>query len=307
MSDKQLRSLPVPVPPVDEQKRIVAKLEELRPLVEKYREYETRLTELNDSLAPSLKKSILQYAIQGKLVPQDPNDVPASVLLDRICEEKQRLVKERMIKKGKKETKIYSKDGKWYEYDGNAESEIQVPFDIPDSWSYTRLLSIVQQISDGTHRTPKYVASGIPFVSVKDISQGYLDFSNVKYISQVEHEELIKRCAPSRDDILICRIGTLGKALRVDTDVEFSIFVSLGLIRLVLNDMIDYVVISINSPLGTNWIDSVKVGGESHAYKINLGDLPQLLIPIPPIEEQRRIITKLNELLPLVDRCANQS
>ena len=178
----------------------------------------------------------------------------------------------------------------------------EIPFEIPESWEWVRLGTLAQLISDGTHKTPHYVDSGIPFLSVQNISKGYFDLTKIKYITEEEHQKLIERVKPKINDILICRIGTLGKAIKITVDFEFSIFVSLGLIRLIDTTLIDFIITAINSPLGLKWIDENKVGGGTHTYKINLVDLPNMLIPIPPIAEQHRIVAKIEELLPYIER-----
>ena len=169
-------------------------------------------------------------------------------------------------------------------------SKEELPFDIPANWEWIRLNDLCKSISDGTHKTPHYVEEGVPFVSVKDISSGYLSFEDTKFITEAEHKELIRRCKPERDDILICRIGTLGKAITIDTDKEFSIFVSLGLIKPIIKDMSKYLALVINSGYGFSWIQRVKVGGGTHTFKINLDDLRLMPIPLPPLEEQKRIV-----------------
>ena len=146
----------------------------------------------------------------------------------------------------------------------------EVPFDIPDSWEWVRLGSILSVISDGTHKTPHYVSDGIPFLSVQNISSGKFDFTKIKYITQEEHQKLIERIKPQKDDILFCRIGTLGKAIKCTLDFEFSIFVSLGLLRLIDVSLTDYLVFAINSPLGDKWIHDNKVGGGTHTYQCTL-------------------------------------
>ena len=283
-----LKAMPVPIPPLAEQKRIVAKIEELLPKVEQYGKAQEELNKLNEELPERLKKSILQEAIEGRLVPQDPNDEPASVLLAKIREEKQQLVKEGKLKKKDLEEKPISED--------------EIPFAIPDSWEWVRLSSLLQLISDGTHKTPNYVPIGIPFLSVQNISSGKLTMDKIKYISEEEHNLLIKRVKPALGDILICRIGTLGKALKIYWDFEFSIFVSLGLLRPVNERLTDYIVFCINSPLGFNWIQNHKVGGGTHTYKINLGDMPNMLIPIPPFPEQKRIKLKIEQIFAEIDK-----
>lgn len=151
--------------------------------------------------AQQLKNSILQEAIEGRLVPQDPNDEPASVLLERIREEKKRLVKEGKLKKKDLEETPISEDEKL--------------FDIPESWEWVRMKSLISVISDGTHKTPNYKEHGIPFLSVQNISSGILSLDKVKYISEEEHIKLCERIRPQLGDILVCRIGTLGKAIEI--------------------------------------------------------------------------------------------
>ena len=224
-----------------------------------------------------LKNSILQLAIQGKLVEQRPEEGTAEELYREIQKEKQALIKAGKIKKEKPLPEI---------------TEEEKTFELPENWVWVRLSDLCYQISDGTHKTPAYVETGIPFLSVKDISSGYLDFSNTRFISPDEHNSLIGRCKPEKDDVLICRIGTLGKAVKIDAEVEFSIFVSLGLIKLVNKAIADYIVLAINSGYGWSWIQRVKVGGGTHTFKINLDDLRLMPIPLPPLDEQLRIREK---------------
>ena len=253
--------------------------------------------------AQQLKNSILLMAVQGKLVPQDPNDEPASVLLERIHAEKERLIKEKKIKREKNPSVIFKgADNTPYEKIGDEVRSLadEVPFDIPDSWEWVRLGTLLGIISDGTHKTPNYVENGVPFLSVQNISKGYFDFTKVKYITEDEHRKLCERVAPQAGDILFCRIGTLGKAIKCTLNIEFSIFVSLGLLRPIDPSVTDYLVFTINSPLGERWIQENKVGGGTHTYKINLSDIPNMLIPLPPYQEQNRIFAKLQELKPIL-------
>ena len=275
-----------PLPPLAEQHHIVEKIEELLPLVEEYDEAQTKLDKLNNELPEKLKNSILQQAIMGRLDTRNDKDEPASALLARIREEKKKLVEEKKIKKDKPLALI---------------KDEEKPFDIPESWEWVRLGEISQEISDGTHKTPKYVENGIPFLSVQNISSGKLNINKIKYISEDEHIKLIKRVKPQKNDILICRIGTLGRAIKVHWDFEFSIFVSLGLIRLIDSSLCNYLVACINSPLGYSWIDKVKVGGGTHTYKINLSDLPNFVIPLPPLAEQHRIVDKLYKIFEKIE------
>ena len=258
--------------------------------------------------AQELKNSILMQAVQGKLVPQDPNDEPASVLLAKIRAEKEQMMKEGKIKKEPiSEIYVDPSDNQHYEKVGKTVKciEDEIPFQVPKGWEWCRMHEISGLITDGTHKTPKYVEKGIPFVSVKDISSGKLSFSDVKHITAEEHKTLIKRCKPEQGDVLVCRIGTLGKAIKITTDIEFSIFVSLGLIKIIMKEIADYIVLVLNSGYGKKWIDDNKVGGGTHTFKINLKDLKQMLIPLPPYSEQLKIIKKALSFEPNINEYAS--
>jgi len=181
-------------------------------------------------------------------------------------------------------------------------SEDEKLFEIPESWEWVRMKSLISVISDGTHKTPNYKEHGIPFLSVQNISSGILSLDKVKYISEEEHIKLCERIRPQLGDILVCRIGTLGKAIEITWNFEFSIFVSLGLLRPVNKDTTPYIILFINSPIGKAWIDSVKVGGGTHTYKINLSDFPNMLIPLPPLAEQKRIVAKIEEVFKEIEK-----
>ena len=153
-------SLFVPIPPLNEQTRIVAKLDEIFTFVDSYSNAYSRSKILDEQFPEQLKKSILQWAVQGKIVPQDPNDEPASVLLERIRAEKEQLVREGKIKRDKHESVIFRRDNSYYEVSGKIETCIddEVPFDIPESWVWCRLSSIVSILGDGIHGTPQYLS-----------------------------------------------------------------------------------------------------------------------------------------------------
>ena len=107
----------------------------------------------------------------------------------------------------------------------------EIPFELPKGWEWCRFSTIIYSLTDGTHNTPHYVESGIPFISVKNMSDGKLSFENTKFISEEEHTILSSRCHPDKGDLLISKVGTTGIPLIIDTDIEFSIFVSLALIK----------------------------------------------------------------------------
>lgn len=281
-SSKRVHSLIVPLVPYNEATRIVQKIQKAFAILDNIDAIQIQYA---DNRAV-LKSKLIDAAIQGKLTEQLPDDGTAEELYQQIQVEKLELAKAGKIKKEKPLPEI---------------TEDEIPFEIPDNWKWVRLASICRQITDGTHKTPTYQKEGIPFLSVKNISSGYLDLSDIKYIPKSEHDELIKRCQPQKNDVLICRIGTLGKALRIDTDLEFSIFVSLGLVKTGNQVLSDHLVSVINSEYGSNWIQSIKAGGAMHAYKINLTDLNMLPVPLPPLAEQKRIAEKLDEALRTFD------
>ena len=293
----------VPLPPLTEQHRIVDKIKEVLLLVEQYGYVYSEVNSLNVAFPEQLKKSILQEAVQGKLVPQDPNDEPASVLLERIRAEKQKLIKEGKIKKDKHESVIFSRDNSHYEKRGSEVVCIddEISFDIPNNWEWCRLGSILTKLTDGTHSTPKYMDTGIPFISVKDISNGKLSFDDCKYISNEQHQELYSRCNPEIDDVLITKVGTTGIPVIVDTDKQFSLFVSVALLKF-NNDLIfnKYIVQLVNSPLVQKQVaeNTRGVGNKNWVMR----DIANTLIAIPPTKEQHRIVAKLDEYFSLIDQ-----
>ncbi|EAI4303940.1 restriction endonuclease subunit S [Campylobacter lari] len=168
-------------------------------------------------------------------------------------------------------------------------------YKLPQGWEWKSLGEICF-ITDGTHKTPNYIKTGIPFLSVKNISKGFFDLSDIKYISLEEHNKLIKRAKPEFGDILICRIGTLGKAIKISLDFEFSIFVSLGLLKPKIKIISDYLVYFLNSYFIEGWIDNNKVGGGTHTAKLNLNILEKCPIALPSLKEQEQIASHLDEL-----------
>jgi type I restriction enzyme S subunit len=203
-------------------------------------EYENKKQE---KYVSRLKQAILQEAIAGQLTAewrtQNPMqkgnpDTDAAALLVKIKAEKQQLIADGKLKKEKPLAEI---------------AIDEIPFSIPDNWVWCRLGEIVKYISDGAHFTPDYIPHGIPFLSVKDISQGFIDFSNCRYISEEEHKQLTQRCNPEFNDVLLTKVGTTGIAKVVDTRREFSIFVSVALIKMFPNYLFPkYLEYCINSP-----------------------------------------------------------
>ncbi|TOB91691.1 type I restriction endonuclease subunit S [Vibrio parahaemolyticus] len=239
-----------------------------------------------------LRELILDLAVRGKLVPQDPNDEPASVLLERIASEKAQLIKDKKIKKPKKLLALNDED---------------IPFGLPEGWEWSQVNELAKVVTDGVHHTPKYLDNGVPFISVKDIDGKSISFDDCKYISQEQHEEINQRCNPEKGDILLCRIGTLGRATIVDTEKAFSLFVSVGLLKFFNEQLLpEYLHTVFHSPLLLRQYDEIKAGG-SHTNKLNLGDIPRLKIPVAPLQEQHRIVAKVDELMALCDQLEQQT
>ena len=253
-----------------------------------------------------LKNSILQWAIQGKLVPQDPNDEPASVLLEKIRQEKERLIKEKKIKRDKNASIIYRGEDNSYYEKMLATGEVkcideEVPFEVPKGWEWCRFSSLYLSLTDGTHSTPKYTLSGIPFISVKDMSSGVIDFSNTKYISKEEHQKLSDRCHPQKGDLLLSKVGTTGIPAMVTTDREFSLFVSVALIKLIQCDINrEFLVFMIQSPLVQEQAKENTRGVGNKNWVLSA--VSKTLMVVPPLEEQGRIRNRLNLILSYVER-----
>ena len=174
--------------------------------------------------------------------------------------------------------------------------------EIPEEWKLNRLKSVLSLLTDGTHQTPNYIEEGVPFLSIKDISSGKIDFSDVKFISEAEHVQLSKHANVEKGDVLFTRIGTLGVFVKVDTERVFDIFVSLGLMK-IRQEMVntDYLVYYLSSNCVLNYINQVKAGGGTSAAKFNLGDVAKTWIVLPKENEQQEIAAYLDEKCAAID------
>lgn len=182
------------------------------------------------------------------------------------------------------------------------DSGIQWIGEIPAHWSIKKLKHFTKLITDGTHQTPDYIYEGIPFLSIKDISSGRIDFSDVKYISHQQHDELSKHAPVEKGDILFTRIGTLGVFVIVDSDQTFDIFVSLGLIKLKHNLIsTNYLAYYLSSHNIKEYISLVKVGEGTSAAKFNLADVANTPIVLPPDDEQLQIVDILDNKCKYID------
>ena len=258
-----------------------------------------------------LKNSILQWAIQGKLVPQDPNDEPASVLLEKIRAEKARLIKEGKIKKDKKESIIYrGEDNSYYEKfaDGKVVCiDDEIPFEIPESWSFVRLGVICNYLHRG--KTPKYGNQKIlPIVAQKcnHWDQLYIDrclFSDIDYILKYKEEQFLQK-----GDIIINSTGggTVGRTGYIDATVfeKFDKFVADSHVTIVRpNKLVShrYIYHYLLSPYIQIGIEE-RCTGSTNQIELRTTTISDYLVPIPPVEEQKRIVEKVESMLPVVTR-----
>ena len=233
--------------------------------------------------AQQLRNSILQEAIEGRLVPQDPNDEPASVLLERIREEKKRLVKEGKLKKKDLEEKPISDE--------------DIPFEIPKSWEWCRF-STYLDVRDGTHDSPKYYLEGVPFVTSKNLSDGKIDFSTCKFISNEDHIKFSARSYVEDGDILFAMIGSIGNPVIVRKDREFSIK-NVALFKRYASHLVNENYLFYYLSFIQHEFKKIASGGVQSF--LGLSFFRDWMFPLPPLAEQKRIVTKIEKLLPKVE------
>ena len=284
----------IPLPPLAEHHRIVAKIEELLPKVEEYGKAQDELNKLNEELPERLKKSILQEAIEGRLVPQDPNDEPASVLLDKIRKEKEQLVKEGKLKKKDLEEKAIPED--------------EIPFEIPESWEWVR-------IEDYTNKVTDYVASG-SFASLRE---------NVKYYKEENYALLVKTKDFQNDfsvdltftdekgyaflensnlfggELILSNVGSIGKIFVVPyLNRKMTLAPNAIMVRLWNDNHRDWLFYLFQSSFGISSL--YEISSATAIRKFNKTDFKKLIIPLPPLAEQKRIVEKIEQLFKEVDK-----
>ncbi len=285
ISREKIVAFPFPLPPLSEQKRIVAKIEELLPKVEEYGKAQDTLDKLNAELPERLKKSILQEAIEGRLVPQDPNDEPASVLLEKIRKEKARLVKEGKLKKKDLEELPISEDEK--------------PFEIPESWEWVRLISISKAIHYG-YTASASLSGNAKLLRITDIQNDKVNWHTVPFCT-IKEKDLESYQLHNRD-ILIARTGgTVGKTYIVRELNDISVFASY-LIRAIPLDTVneEYIKLFMDTPY--YWTQLTEATSGTGQPNVNGQSLSKLIIPLPPLAEQKRIVAKIEQLLGEIDK-----
>lgn len=274
----------VPLPPLAEQKRIVAKIEELLPYIDRYEQAWSKLEQFNSRFPEDMKKSLLQYAIQGKLVEQRPEEGTAEELFARIQEEKQRLIAEKKIKKEKPLPEI---------------TEDEKPFDIPENWKWVRLRDIISVLGDGIHGTPQYDDTGkYFFINGNNLVKGEIVIkSDTKKVS---YEEFKKYEKPLDENTILVSInGTIGNYAFYN---EEPVILGKSACYFSLISGIDkeYICHLLNTQ---HFLDyAVKEATQTTIKNVSLKAMRMLPVPLPPLAEQKRIVEKLEQLLPLCER-----
>ena len=301
ISKEKIVTTLMPLPSLAEQYRIVNKIKELLPYVERYSEAHLAVNSLNATFPNLLKKSILQEAVQGKLVPQDPADEPASVLLERIRAEKELLIKAGKIKRDKHESIIFRRDNSHYEKLGFEIVCIddEIPFEIPHSWRWVRLNTISKKITDGEHKTPRRINKfcGYYLLSARNVRDGELSLSTVDYVDKEEFDRIAVRCNPQMGDVLISCSGSVGRCCVVADKNNYVMVRSAAMVSPIFVQS-DYLMLAIQSECVQQQIrEKTKQAVQANLFQEAIRNL---LVPIPPISEQKRIVTKYqNTIAPL--------
>ena len=302
LSREQMMNLPVPIPPREEMGRIIAMLKRVLPKVADYAVVDTALQNLNGSFPEALKKSILQEAVQGKLVPQDPSDEPAEALLERIRAEKQRLIKEGKIKKDKHESVIFRRDNSHYEKRGYEEVCIddEIPFEVPSSWALIRLddIGIYRKGPFGSSLTKSmFVPKGADTVKVYEQKNAIQKNHTLGtyYITRQYYESKMKSFTVEPGDILVSCAGTIGETYVLPDQIELGI-INQALMRMTIFAPInlDYFLLYFDYVLKQTAKESSKGSAIKNIPPFEI--FKKLILPLPPLEEQKRIVEKVHEL-----------
>ena len=299
ISGDKIGSILIPIPPLNEQMRIVEKIQEAEYQIRQYGEKEQELTILQTTFPEAMKKSILLQAVQGKLVEQDPADEPAEVLLERIRAEKQRLIKEGKIKKDKHESIIFRRDNSHYEKLDNVERCIddELPFNIPESWCWCRLKSIVNVVSARRVHQSDWRSEGVPFYRSREIGKladtGFVD--NELHITEALYNKLSSSGVPHGGDLMVTAVGTLGKTYIVKDDDRFY-YKDASVICFENFSKVDpaYLKILMCSPYMEDQIKQNSAG--TTVSTITIVKANEYLIPLPPLKEQKRIADQIDYL-----------
>ena len=298
MSRELLMNLPVPLPPYNEMKRITEKLKVILPFVSEYEKKESDISALNGSFPALLKKSILQMAVQGNLVPQDENDEPASVLLERIHAEKERLIKEGKIKRDKSESVTFRRDSSHYEKLGGVERCIddEIPFEIPDSWAWVRLGELFQHNTGKALNSSNTAGTKLKYITTSNLYWDRFELDKLREMPFTESE--VEKCTVVKGDLLVCEGGDIGRAAIWNYDIPMRIQNHIHRLR-------PYFPICIRFFYYVFYLykHSGLIGGKGIGIQgLSSNAIHQLLIPLPPLSEQERIVDMIKRILPYCER-----
>jgi len=281
-----LANCPIPLPPLAEQKRIVAKIEELLPYIDRYEQAWSKLEDFNKRFPTDMQKSILQMAIQGKLVEQRPEEGTGEDLYQQIQAEKQKLIKAGIVKKEKPLMEI---------------TEDEKPFDIPESWKWVSLQNVALAIVDCPHSTPKYYEYETDYHTIDTTcidSNGVI--TGWRYIDELTYLSRISRLEPKRNDIIYTREGSICRAAILPESKKICLGQRVMLIRCSEFISPQYLKRILMAPQTVLSLTAKQRGiGAKH---INVSDVCSLTIPYPPLAEQKRIVAKLEEILPMCEK-----
>ena len=283
---KQIELMTIPLPPLAEQKRIVAQIEELLPYLDRYEKAWNRLEEFNRRFPADMQKSILQMAIQGKLVEQRPEEGTGEELYRQIQAEKQALIKAGKIKKEKPRPEI---------------AEDEVPFEIPEGWKWVRLNTISEAIVDCPHSTPHYIDLETPYCTIDtNCINEKGEIIKWRYVEATTYSIRIARLAPQKDDIIYTREGSICRAAILPDGKNICMGQRVMLIRCATGVFSLFLQRILMAPTVICSLTEKQKGiGAKH---INVSDVCNLFIPLPPLAEQKRIVARLEEILPLCER-----
>ena len=305
----KLRNVLMPIPPVNEQKRIINKIRLLSPKINEYGVNEEQLDKLNSDFPDKLRSSILQEAIQGKLVPQDPNDEPASILLEKIREEKERLIKEKKIKRNKNESYIFKENNHFYEKFLKTDKVLcideELTYDIPPNWELVRLdqIGVYKKGPFGSAlKKSMFVPKSNDSIKVyeqKNAIQKNHELGDY-YITNEYYSSKMKGFTVEPGDIIVSCAGTIGETYVMPKDIELGI-INQALMKMKIVDAInlDYFLLYFDYMLKKSAIKYSKGSAIKNIPPFKI--FKRLLLPIPPINEQKRIIKIVNTLKNEID------
>jgi len=283
-----LKTLWIPVPPYNEQLRISNTLKSAINLIDSI----SKNKEILSTSISNTKSKILDLAIRGKIVPQDPNDEPASVLLERIRAEKEELIKQGKIKRDKKESVIFKGDDNSY-----------YGIHLPDSWNWASLREIALSISDGSHNPPPNNGSGIPLLSAANINDNSILMNEIsRWITNEEWKIENQRTNIEVGDVLLTIVGSIGRSAVVQNNNHFALQRSVAVIKPCLINPL-YLMHIVQSPQIQKWLTDNSKGTAQKGIYLNA--LSLMIIPIPPLAEQARIVEHIHIAYKHLDLISN--